>query len=60
MITVRKLFPSGAYEVSAMVRDLVLYTAYVERQTYYGYDKNTARREFIKHLQESKLALVND
>lgn len=60
MITVRKVFPSGALELSAMVRDLTLYTVYLERKVYFGYDRNSARKEFIKHLDKSKLVLVND
>jgi hypothetical protein len=59
MIIVRELFPSGALEVSAMVRDTKLWMTYVERQTYYGYSKNEARKSFIVHLNESKLVQVN-
>jgi hypothetical protein len=59
MIIVRELFPSGALEVSAMVKDMNLWMTYVERQTYYGYTKNEARKSFIVHLKESKLVQVN-
>jgi hypothetical protein len=59
MIIVRELFPSGALEVSAMVKDMNLWMTYVERQTYYGYTKNEARKSFIVHLNESKLVQVN-
>jgi hypothetical protein len=60
MITVRKIHPSGALEVSSMVRNTVLWGTYVERQTYYGYTKNEARKSFLIHLSKSKLVQVND
>ena len=59
MIIVSKIHPSGALEVSAMVRDLRLYGVYLERQTYYGYSKQEARKQFIIHLNANHLALVN-
>lgn len=60
MITARKIHPSGALELSAMVMGAVSRQVWLERQTYYGYDKHEARSKFRTHLVEHGFVLVND
>lgn len=60
MITVSKIHPSGALEISAHVRDTVLGGSWYERQVYYGYNKTEAKRRYREHLIEKRYALVND
>lgn len=60
MITVRKIHPSGALEVSAMVIGLTSRQVWLERKSYYGYNKDEARRLFRIYLAEHGFGLVND
>lgn len=60
MITMRKVHPSGALELSAMVMGIESRQVWLERQMYYGYDKHEARGKFRTHLVEHGFVLVND
>lgn len=60
MITIRKVHPSGALEVSALVRQFPSREVWLERRAYYDYTKQEARKLFIQHLNANHLALVND
>ena len=60
MITVNKIHPSGALEISAHVRDTVLGGSWYERQVYYGYNNADAKRRYREHLRENRYVLVND
>lgn len=60
MITIRKVHPSGALEVSAMVIGLTSRQVWLERKNYYGYNKDEARRLFRIYLAEHGFGLVND
>jgi hypothetical protein len=60
MITIRKVHPSGALEVSALVRQFPSREVWLERRAYYDYTKQEARKLFIQHLTANHLALVND
>ncbi len=46
--TLTKLFPSGAYEVSALVG------GYLVRKVYYGYTKREALRQFKAEFIKGK------
>lgn len=60
MITARKIYPSGALEISAHVRDTVLGGSWYERQVYYQYNKAEAMRKYREHLVANRYMLVND
>jgi hypothetical protein len=60
MITVRKVHPSGALEVSAMVIGLSSHQVWLERKAYIGYTKEEARKLFRVYLAEHGFGLVND
>lgn len=60
MITVRKVHPSGALELSAMVRQFPSREVWLERRAYYDYTKQEARKLFIQYLNDNKMSLVND
>jgi hypothetical protein len=60
MITIKKIHPSGALEVSAMVLGLQSRQVWLERKAYYGYSKDEARRLFRQYLAEHGFGLVND
>lgn len=47
-MTCTKLFPSGAYEVSAVVG------GHLVRQVYYGYTRREALAAFKSYLQEGE------
>lgn len=59
MITVTKIHPSGALEVSAHIRD-VTWCSWYERQVYYGYNKAEALRKYREHLRDYQYVLVNN
>lgn len=60
MITIRKVHPSGALEVSAMVIGLQSRQVWLERKAYIGYTNNEARQLFRQYLAEHGFGLVND
>jgi hypothetical protein len=60
MITVRKVHPSGATEVSAVVLDTKTRAVWLERQAYFGYSKQEAKTMFKRYLSEQGFGLVND
>jgi hypothetical protein len=60
MITIRKVHPSGALEVNAMVLDLKTREVWLERKAYIGYTQQEARQLFRKHLAVNNYGLVND
>jgi hypothetical protein len=60
MITARKIHPSGALEVSAMVIGLQSRQVWLERKTYFNYSKQEAVSNFRTYLAEHGFGLVND
>jgi len=58
MLSTNKLHPSGALEVSAMVRDTKTHEVWLERRQYYGYTKAEAKERYRQHLRDSNLFLV--
>ncbi len=60
MITIRKVHPSGALEVSAMVIGLESRQVWLERRAYFGYTKTEAKTMFKRYLSEHGFGLVND
>lgn len=60
MITARKIYPSGALELSAHVRDTIGGGSFYERQVYYDYNKTEAMRRYRQHLVANHYILVND
>jgi hypothetical protein len=60
MINVRKVHPSGALEVNAMVMDLKTREVWLQRKAYVGYTKQEAISQFRGYLAGYGLGLVND
>ena len=60
MINIRKVHPSGALEVSAMVIGLQSRQVWLERKAYIGYTNQEARTLFRTYLAEHGFGLVND
>jgi Holliday junction resolvasome RuvABC DNA-binding subunit len=60
VITLNRVHPSGTLEVRAMVLETTTRQVWQERQTYYGYNNNEARKLFRQHLVENGFVLVND
>jgi hypothetical protein len=58
MISTTRLQPSGAIEVSALVRDTKTCEVWYERQAYYGYHSQDCKKLYRQHLRDSNLMLV--